>query len=140
MSDLTCMDSVQNVLKELVHDNTTTITFEDFLNRVLGQDNTAAATVPSAEREVVLRALEPEVQAGRITIDDAGLVSLSAVGLAHYDQRQQQLQATSTPSFSQTREQARADYIYAANIITQITRSLVGDTIDTMNYLEEAGL
>ncbi|KAI0325701.1 hypothetical protein GY45DRAFT_1374553 [Cubamyces sp. BRFM 1775] len=148
MASSACAESVNRVLRELVCDKTLTVTFEDLLNRILTQHRTALASVPSAECEVALRALESELEESpwtitasfhsarlgkpsrslRLSWPSAPSMTADFPISVSYNQEPDRLQASGAPPFSltQTKEQARAKYINMASIVSHIQQALSG--------------
>ncbi|KAH9896044.1 hypothetical protein C8Q73DRAFT_789831 [Cubamyces lactineus] len=154
MSNTNYDDSVQYVLRGLVRDGTLSLPFEDVLHRVLVHGNGASLAASPEERDLVLLIMESEVQAQRVVINEVGLVSLSAAGVAYYGHQRNDLSAPDMRGKPQTKQQAQDEYIRAAGIMTNVMQALeqcqpavlvrdvtnvptlLSETFDSMSYMQ----
>ncbi|KAI9062808.1 hypothetical protein FKP32DRAFT_1677296 [Trametes sanguinea] len=120
---------VHHVLHELARDNTPTLPFDLFLDRVLAQNREASSSASLDAREAVSRVLESEVRAHRLTMGHPpDVISLSAIGLAYEEDRLNTIEQCDSPGrvSRPTKQQAREEYIETANIMAEVLHALQG--------------
>ncbi|KAL7279727.1 hypothetical protein ACG7TL_006134 [Trametes sanguinea] len=99
---------------------------------VLAQDGEASMSTELEGRGRVLRVLESEMRAQRVVIDDAEMVSLSAIGVADYCNGEEPRLHGNRPhqahegTLRSTKQQARAEYIHTTSIMAEVLHALKG--------------